>query len=93
VQRADPALIDAAIIFAGLIWFVIRPGFGPMIFLTVLQIAALIINLNALDTLPENSPEEKAVAANILLRIIFISLVARGVYAARKQSSSDPQTV
>jgi hypothetical protein len=84
LQRVDVSAVDVLIILAGLGWLLFRPGLPPVIFLTLFQLVALGINLYSFDAVPEDSPEEKALAAHILLRILSIVLMIGGLRLLRK---------
>ena len=90
MQRFDLNILDLLILFGGLGWLWLRPGWPPVVFLTVFQLVALGVNLYLFEAVLDGSFEQSALAVHILLRIVAIALLICGIRLLRKNSSADP---
>jgi len=72
-----PVGVEAIIVIGGLIWLLLKPGFVPVLGLTLYQVAALIKNISEILTVPIGSFPHRAMAVTIAIRILtLIGLIA-----------------
>lgn len=76
-------LFDVAVPVAGLTWLVSRPGLKPIVFLTVFQACALVVNGLNLSEMAVGSLNHKALATHILWRCLALFMMWRSYLTAK----------
>jgi hypothetical protein len=79
-------LIDIAILLAGVVWLLARPGLAAVIVLTVYQAAALLINLAAFIAMPVGENLHRALLIHIIWRVLALVFMWRG----RARAAAEP---
>jgi hypothetical protein len=79
-------LIDIAILLAGVVWLLARPGLAAVIVLTVYQAAALLINLAAFLAMPVGENLHRALLIHIIWRVLALVFMWRG----RARAAAEP---
>jgi hypothetical protein len=76
-------LVDIAILLAGSIWLLAKPGLAPVVVLTVYQAVALLINLGAFLAMPLGHNLHRALLIHIIWRILALIFMWRGYHKSR----------
>ncbi|HSE02572.1 MAG TPA: hypothetical protein VLK35_00355 [Methylomirabilota bacterium] len=71
-------LVDIAILLAGAVWLVTKPGRAAVIVLTVYQGAGLLINLAAFLAIPIGENLHRALLIHIIWRVLALIFMWRG---------------
>lgn len=87
--RWDLDLLDIVILVVGIIWLMIRPGFGPVALLVLYQLAALIVNSLVFGSTAVGSSDHKALVVHMFLRIISLIALWVGLYQMYRNESSN----
>lgn len=70
---------DIFIIILGLMWLMTQPGLGPVILLTVYQVAAFIVNLNVFSAPEADGEVHRALLVTMILRILAVIMLFVGL--------------
>jgi hypothetical protein len=76
-------LVDIAILLAGVVWLLAKPGLAAVIVLTVYHAAALLINLAAFLAIPIGENLHRALLIHIVWRVLALVFMWRGHRRAR----------
>jgi hypothetical protein len=71
-------LVDIAILLAGVVWLLAKPGLAAVIVLTVYQAAALLINVAAFLAMPIGDNLHRALLVHIIWRSLALIFMWRG---------------
>jgi hypothetical protein len=77
-------LADIAILLAGSVWLLAKPGLAPVIVMTIYQALALLINLGAFLAMPIGHNLHRALLIHIIWRILALVFMWRGYRKARE---------
>lgn len=77
-------LIDAVIVAVGLVWLLAKPGFLPIVFLSLFQIFALAINVLAITEVSIGSTSHKGLVVHIIFRIMAVILMWQAYLRIKK---------
>jgi hypothetical protein len=83
---------DIAIFATGLAWLWVRPGLGPVILLSLYQLAAGIYNFTMLMHMHIATTQHKALVAHLSLRIFAVIFLIAGYVTTRKQQNETHTT-
>ena len=76
-------LVDIAILLAGSVWLLAKPGLAPVVVLTVYQAVALLINVGAFLAMPLGHNLHRALLIHIIWRILALIFMWRGYHKSR----------
>ncbi|MDD5084776.1 MAG: hypothetical protein PHE61_01890, partial [Candidatus Omnitrophica bacterium] len=76
--RLDP-FIDIMVLLGGLVWLILRPGLGPVIFLTIYHIIAFIVKVPFFVSSVVGSSLYKIMLVHMLLRASAVVLMFTGL--------------
>jgi hypothetical protein len=76
-------LVDIAILLAGSVWLLAKPGLAPVVVLTVYQAVALLINVGAFLAMPIGHNLHRALLIHIIWRILALIFMWRGYHKSR----------
>jgi len=82
-------LVDIAILLAGVVWLLAKPGLAAVIVLTVYHAAALLINLAAFLAIPIGENLHRALLIHIVWRVLALVFMWRGHRRARSAESAE----
>jgi hypothetical protein len=85
-------IYDVVLLSAGILWLWLRPGLGPVIFLGVIQLAAIAIHLMALPSATFGDSVHRALTAHGALRVISIVCLVAGYLKFRKERAASSST-
>jgi hypothetical protein len=68
-------LVDIAIVVAGVVWLLVKPGLLPILFLTCFQVLALGINITSIAGAAVGSNNHKALFVHIIFRVAAVFLM------------------
>lgn len=71
-------LVDIAILLAGVVWLLARPGLAAVVVLTIYQVAALLINVAAFLAMPIGENLHRALLIHIIWRALALIFMWRG---------------
>jgi hypothetical protein len=77
-------IIDVVVLVIGITWLTIRPGLGPIIFLTVFQVLAFGINVAAFVETAVGSNGHKALVVHLIWRVLAVFFMWRAYVQTRK---------
>lgn len=84
-------IADSAIIVVGLLWLVLRPGFGPVLLLGIYECISLVVNVIGILQFEFGSVGHKALAAHIALRLFALVSLIAGYRQLRKNQAEKSQ--
>ena len=76
-------IFDLVVPISGLIWLALNPGLKPVVFLTVYQASALIVNIYNFSSMEVGSSSHKALATYILWRLIALFIMWRSYISTK----------
>ena len=79
---------DIVIMGVGIAWLWLRPGLWPVVFLSVFQALALVINVMVIASEPMASIAHKALVVHIALRLAALFYMWQVLVNARRQQAS-----
>jgi hypothetical protein len=80
--------LDLVILAAGLTWLLVRPGVGPVIFLTAYQSIAFVVNLLTFLTATVGSTTHKALLVHLVFRVAAVLSMVVGLQQVRRRNTS-----
>lgn len=83
-------LFDVVVPIAGLVWLALKPGLNAIVFLTVFQACALLVNGLNISEMAVGSLNHKALATHILWRCLALFMMWRSYLTARNMSNRSP---
>jgi hypothetical protein len=88
LHLVDLNALDLVILPAGLTWLLVRPGIGPVIFLTAYQSMAFVLNLLKFLTASVGSTTHKALLVHLVFRVAAVLLMVVGLKQIRRGNTS-----
>jgi hypothetical protein len=82
-----PVIPDLVVIVLGLLWIVLRPGLGPVIFLGIYEIICLLVNIMRIISFDFGSVGHRALTAHIALRLFALGALIAGYREFRKSQT------
>ncbi len=82
--------IEVGLMTGSLIWLFVRPGFGPVVLLTLWQAFALLVNVQAFVEAVVGTSAHAALLAHVILRVMAIGLMIIGMRTLRQARAARP---